>query len=253
MSDERTGELADELADERRVDDDMSAELFTALDEFAAAHETPPRLTGAEIRGRAVRRGRRRTAARLATGTAALTLLTFTLTLGSATSPNAPASPASPPDGSQRQLPAATPPNASSLPTLSGAPSPGVAVPAPLRGTVDLRRRTLTVGDRVMPMASDFANSPTIVGPMTVYKKDDVKTLTLTDPTDGSLYTAEASFAVELRDARNAPVYVGIVRSDNVKDIGRYDVGSAWIGLDMTNAVWFYKAVPTGSVLSVAP
>lgn len=215
----------------------FSAELSTALHEFAAEHETPPVLTGAEVRGSAVRRARRRMAGTLAAGAVALALLAFALTLDLAE------------EGNQRQVPAASP-AVPSTPATSGGASP-LAPVVPITGTVDLRRRILTVGDRVMPLTKEFLNSPKIVGPMTVYKKHDTKVLTVTNPTDGAGYNAEVSLAVELRDANNEPVYVGVALSYKGKGFAKHDTSSGWIGLDVADAKWFYAYAKIGSVLSV--
>ncbi|MFF7970688.1 hypothetical protein [Streptomyces sp. NPDC007905] len=213
----------------------MSDELSAVLHEFAAEHETPPILTGAEIRGRAVRRARRRAAGTLGACAAALAMVAFALTLDSAQ------------DGTRRQVPT-VPPAVPAPPAASAAlSSPAVAVP--VAGTIDLGRRTLTVGVRVMPMLLGWDRNSALKGPLTVYKKHAVKVLTV-NRTDGTRYNAVVSYAVELRDAKNKPVYVGTALSHNVKGIRKYDTSSGWIALDQADAKWFYEDATTGSVLS---
>ncbi|MGP4013024.1 hypothetical protein [Streptomyces sp. 4N124] len=211
------------------------SELSTALHEFAEEHETPPVLTGAEVRGHAVRRARRRMAGTLAAGTAALALVAFALTLGSAE------------EGNHRQVPAATPAVPSPPPATSGEATPAL----PTSGTVDLDRGTLTVGDRVMTMTAGVADSRKLMGPLTVYRKLDSEVLPVTNATDGTRYNADVSLAVELRDADNQPFYVGAALSYEAKNMGKYDTTSGWISLDVADAKWFYTSVKTGGVLSV--
>ncbi|WP_210585210.1 hypothetical protein [Streptomyces sp. GESEQ-35] len=219
--------MSDDLSTER------SAELSTALREFAAEHETPTVLTGAEVRGRAVRRARRRRAGTLAAGAAALALAAFALILDSTGEEN------------QRRLPAATPAVPSPAAT-SAVPSPAM----PVDGVIDLDRRTLTVGARVMAITKGLADSPRLVGPLTVFKRHDIKDPTVAAPTAGARYSAEISLAVELRDANDEPVYVGVALT-YVKSDAKYDTRGNWIGLDPTDAKWFYSSVKAGSVLSV--
>lgn len=230
----------------------MSDELSTALREFAAEHESPPVLSGAEVRRRAVRRTRRRLAGTLAAGAAALALVGFTLTLTLDSTANGkrhqpPAAPAPAPP------PPAAPSSPAPSPALSAVPSSPAAPTAavPVAGTIDRGRRTLTVGDRVMPMASGFDKSPAFNGPLTVYKKHADKTLTVTNGSDGLRYNAEIVYAVELRDAENQPVYVGTNLSYNTEGIGKYEAASGWIALDEADAKWFYGDARTGSVFSV--
>jgi hypothetical protein len=221
-------------------------ELFVVLREFAAEQEARPVLTGAEVRGRAVRRARRRMAGTLGAGAVALALVAFALAPDLTGRDNG------------RQLPAAThavpPPQSQSRTPSSPAASGDVSTPVsrpPATGTVDLTKRALTVGDRIMPLTLDTANIPAFVGPLTVYRRYDTKVLTVTDSTGGVGYYTEITVAVELRDADNAPVYVGIPRSYKGKSRGGRDTGGGWIGLDPADAKWFYENAKIGSVLSV--
>lgn len=222
-------------------DDRTHTELSTALRELAARHETFPALTGAEVRGRAVRRARRRAAGTLVAATAALALVAFALTLDLKDSANPAGS------GTRRQIPAAT------LPAPSASAPSASAVPrAPVIGRVDLGKRVMTVGKRAMPLADGSPNTPKVVGPLTVYgRQTDVKILTVAYPTDGSRYNAEISYAVELRDADNVPVYVGAALRFNKENVGKYGTSSAWIDLDASDAKWFYATVKTGTAVAV--
>lgn len=229
----------------------MSDELSAVLREFAAEAEqgARPVLTGAEVRGRAVRRARRRMAGTL--GAVALALVGFALTLDLTGRDNG------------RQLPGAAVPAAPAVPSqsLSTPPSPSAASAAvstpvsavPATGTLELTKRALFLGGRVMPLTLDSSNSPAFAGPLTVYGKHDTKVVTVTDSTDGvGLYT-EVTLAVELRDADNTPVYVGIARSYKGKSLGKQgtDGTGGWIGLDGADAKWFYQDVKIGTVISV--
>ncbi|MEV1079573.1 L,D-transpeptidase [Streptomyces sp. NPDC050211] len=221
------------MSDERSTP--SSAELSTVLHEFAERHETPPVLSGADVRGRAVRRARRRRAGALAAGTSALALVAFALTLDPAG------------EGNHRQVPAATPAVPSPPPATSGEPTPAL----PTSGTVDLDRLTLTVGKRVMTMTSGVADSSGPVGPLTVYRKLDNTALPVINPTDGTRYNTDVSLAVELRDADNQPFYVGAILAYETKGIGKYDTTSGWVSLDAADAKWFFTSVKTGSSFSV--
>ncbi|MCX5236006.1 hypothetical protein OG824_12425 [Streptomyces prunicolor] len=243
MSDEPSTELSSESSS------DLSTELSAELRELAARQESRPVLTGAEIRGRAVRRGRRRVVGTLGAGAVAVALVASALTLGFT---GFTGSEGSSGDGNEGQLPAATH-------ALPSHPSPRVtsgaaSTPAPRAvavGTVALGKRALIVGDRVMPLTSGLPDSRKLVGPLTVYKKHETKVVTVTELTDGTAYTTEVSLAVELRDAHNEPVYVGVAYSSKEKSTGKYGTGGSWMGLDPTDAKWFYEDAKIGSVLSV--
>ena len=231
--------MSDELSN-----DEVSAdsELSTALRELAVHHEAFPVLTGAQVRGRAVRRGRRRMAGALGVGAVAFGLVAFALTVGFTHSPD---------DGSGRQLPAATHADPVPSPRVT---SPEVSTPvsrAPVTGTVVLGKRALIVGGRVMPMTSGLPDGLKSAGPLTIYKKHETKVVTVTDLTGGVAYTTEISLAVELRDTDGQPVYVGIAFSSKEKSTGKPDTGAGWIGLGSADAKWFYEDAKIGSALSV--
>ncbi|WP_019070507.1 hypothetical protein [Streptomyces hokutonensis] len=218
-------------------------QLSLALRELAAEQEARPVLTGAQVRGRAVRRARRRTAGTLGAAAVALTLVGFALTLDLAGKENG-----------GRRLPGAAAPAVPS-PSRSAPPSPSAASAVPAAGTLELTKRALFLGGRVMPLTSDSSNSPAFVGPLTVYAKHDTKVVTVTGSTDGvGLYT-EVTLAVELRDADNTPVYVGVTRSYKGKSLGKGTDGTdstgGWIGLDGADAKWFYQDAKIGTVISV--
>ncbi|MEV8542852.1 hypothetical protein [Streptomyces sp. NPDC051572] len=232
-------------------DDRTNSELFTALGELAAANETFPALTGAEVRGRAVRRGRRRMAGTLGAVTAALALVAFALTVDLTDSADS-ANPAGP--GGSHRIPAATPTVPSASPSVS-TPSPvasSAVPPTPVTAGLDLRKRVLIVGKRAMPLTDSSLNTPKVVGPLTVYdKQPDVKILTVVDSTAGARYNAEISYAVELRDADNEPVYVGAALGYDKENIGKYETSGGWIDLDASDAKWFYASVKTGTAIEV--
>jgi hypothetical protein len=230
------------VSDELSKDEVSAAELSTALRELAAHHETFPALTGAEVRGRAVRRGRRRMAGTLGAGAVAFAVVAFALTAGFTDSAG---------DGNERQLPAATHADPVPSPRVTSTQVPNPVPRAPVTGTVALGKRVLIVGGRAMPLTSGLPDSPGLVGPLTVYKKHATKVVTVTDLTGGVAYTTEVSLAVELRDTHDQPVYVGIAYSYKEKSTGKHDTGAGWIGLDPTDAKWFYGDVKIGSALSV--
>ncbi|MFJ9244579.1 hypothetical protein [Streptomyces sp. NPDC101776] len=236
------------------MSDELSTQLATALREFAADQETRPVLTGAEVRGRAGHRARRRTAGTLGAGAVALALVAFVLTLGlgDLTGSTGVSDPAG--AGQRRQAPAATPSVSAPAPaprvTAEATPTPVSSTPA--AGTVALGKGVLVVGDRVMRLTSGLPESPEVVGPLTVYKKPDTKVVTVPVLTSQAAYVTEVSLAVELRDAHDEPVYVGIAVSYKGENTGTDAINSgSWIGLDSADAKWFYDNARIGSVLSV--
>ncbi|MFM9444911.1 hypothetical protein [Streptomyces acidiscabies] len=209
----------------------MSDELTRALHELASAHETPPPLAGPEIRARAVRRSRRRTAVALGATASAVALLVVGLTRGAD-------------DPAPRNHPPAASRTTSPAPTTSAVPT---------TGTVDLADRTLTIDGRRMELASGFDNSPTLKGPLTVGEKPGSKTVTVTNTTDGTRYNAVISSAVELLDADGRPVFIGASDSYNTEGIGTYEKADGWLALNQSDAKWFYREAELGEALSVDP
>ncbi|MGW0945996.1 hypothetical protein ACWD4O_26120 [Streptomyces sp. NPDC002623] len=240
------------------MSDDLSTELSTALRELAAQAETPPVLSGAEVRARAVRRARRRLAGALGATATALALVAFALTAdftphedgkGAPTGTGAGA-------GGQSLTPPATPADPSPSPSLSSFPSPSSAPSGslPVVGTLDLDRRTLTVKDQVLRMSSEYIDSAGLTGPLTVYATYDIKALTVTDPTDGTRHVQGMTYAVELRDARKERLYVGFDSDYDVQKADDDD-GSSWIGLERVDAEWFQGVAAAGMsfALTVLP
>lgn len=210
----------------------MSDELTDALRELAATHATQPVVGGAEIRGRAMRRRRRRRAAAgLGAGTAVLALLGFALTLQLRGDQDGPAG---------RQDPAATP-SASALPSM--------ATPAPVSGTLDASRQTLTFDGRVMPILTDFDALVVSTSPLTVVAKQDARELTV-DVVPKGRTVVNVPYAVELRDGEDQPLHVGTFTA-RLKALGDYDVKGGVIGLAAEDAEWFYARVRLGDTLSV--
>ncbi|MGX9888748.1 hypothetical protein [Streptomyces sp. NPDC002276] len=231
----------------------MSDELSVALRELAAEQEARPVLTGAEVRGRAVRRARRRTVGVLGAGAVALALVGCALTLDLTGKENGRQLPgaAAPPVPSQSQSGSASPSPSAAASASAAVSTPVSAVPA--TGTLELTKRALFLGGRVMPLTSDSSNSPAFAGPLTVYAKHNTKVVTVTDSTDGVGSYTEVMLAVELRDADNTPVYVGVTTFYKGKSLGKQGTGGTggWIGLDGGDAKWFYQDVKIGTVISV--
>ncbi|MBA2807753.1 L,D-transpeptidase [Streptomyces sp. KM273126] len=208
----------------------MSDELSTRLRELAASQSIAPTVSGAGIRSRAVRRGRRRrAAAALGTGAVALAVVAFTLTLDLGADPDHP---------DRRRIPAAT---------LSAPPSAATAVP--VTGTVHLRGRTLTVGDRVMPISSGAVGTPTPTGLMRVVATYDMREMAVDVSPEGRS-AVKVLYVVELRDTEDEPVYVGAL-PDDLKALGTYDVTDGWIGLGADDAEWFSTRIRPGDHISV--
>ncbi|MGW3107805.1 hypothetical protein [Streptomyces sp. NPDC001100] len=255
--------MSDELSTGANGFVDDTDELSVALREFAAEAEQAARpvLTGAQVRGRAVRRARRRTAGTLGAGAVALALVGYALTLDLTGKddgrqlPGAAASAA--PSRSASAVPSRS---ASAVPSRSALPSPSASATAstpvsvvPATGTLELTKRALFVDGRVMSLTSDSSNSPAFVGPLTVYGRHDTKVVTVTDSTDGVGSFTQISLAVELRDADDEPVYVGVTRSYKGKSLGIQGTSGtgSWIGLDVVDAKWFYQDAKIGTVISV--
>ena len=131
----------------------MSDELAGLLRELADTAETPPPVSGADVRATAGRRRRRRrTTAAVAGGCVAAALAAF-LTLNLTA------------QGTQ-QRPS---PAASADPTFT---------PATPDATVDLSRRVLIVADRELPISAGTFETPTPTGLMTVTAKSSTKIVT---------------------------------------------------------------------------
>jgi hypothetical protein len=202
----------------------VSDELASGLRELAQDAETPPSLSGAEIRLRAVRRRRfRRTAVTVAGACAAASLalvVALNLTGG---------------DREDRPSPAASPTAPPSTPS-----------PAAPDATVDLSRRMLTVAGRDLPISSGSVRYPTATGRMMVVTKDSVRTLSLFAGKD----LQKVAWVIGLRAADGTTNFVGTLTSDE-KAPGNYDVTTGWIGLRRADAVWLYKQLEPGAVIEI--
>ncbi|MFF1745082.1 L,D-transpeptidase [Streptomyces mirabilis] len=204
----------------------MSDELASGLRELAQDAETPPSVSGAEIRLRAVRRRRRRfrwTAVTVAGACAAASLalvVALNLTGG---------------DREDRPSPAASPTAPPSTPS-----------PAAPDATVDLSRRMLTVAGRELPISSGSVRYPTAGGRMMVVSKDSVKALSMF----AGKYMEKVAWVIGLRAADGTTNFVGTLTGDE-KAPGNYDVTTGWIGLRRADAVWLYKQLEPGAVIEI--
>ncbi|MFB0616217.1 hypothetical protein [Streptomyces sp. AGS-58] len=203
----------------------MADELSSALRELAAAQESAPVVGGPATRARATRRRRRRrAAASLGAGTAALAVLGFALSLRLGTAPDHPA----------------------------GHRTEAVVSPTPFSDTLDLSRRTLSFGGRVMPVLSESDALRGADSPMTVVAKEDPRELSHpvspSGPTIGPTVVSVRD-VVELRDGEGRPHYVGLF-SPQLKTLSD-DGGGGWIGLGAEDVRWFYARVRPGDTFSV--
>ncbi|HEY8987082.1 MAG TPA: hypothetical protein VIU15_46880, partial [Streptomyces sp.] len=129
---------------------------------------------------------------------------------------------------------------------------PSIATALPSAGTIDLKAGTLTVGDRVMKLATGFDRPLTLTEPLTIALKPGVKTLTVTSGgSDTTRYNATISSAVELLDADRRPLYIGAVDSYGLDATGTFETADLWLKLDRPDAEWFYGAAQPGTVLDV--
>ncbi|KUJ37906.1 L,D-transpeptidase [Streptomyces sp. NPDC093228] len=205
----------------------MSDDLTAGLRALAESGQAPPPVPGAEIRRRAgVRRHRRRTAAAIAGASAAaalgvVALLGFT---GADTPPS-------------RTSPASMP---TSAPSAQAGPA----------ATVDLSRRTLTIGRRQLPVSAGTVRAQTPTGRMTVTALANLKTVPGKDVGLKGAYRAKVRWVVELRGVDGTTTYLGGLVY-NAKAPGHYDVTSGWIGLDLVNAKWLHGHLRVGDVVEI--
>lgn len=208
----------------------MSDELSAALRELAASRATAPAVDGAGIRARAIRRRRRRrTALGLGAGSAALVVLGFAVNLDRGAEPDRPPA--------DRIPPAAAHTGSTPSPT----PTPGV-------GTLDLRRHTLTVDGRVMPVLSKYDGRAGFAGPLRVAAKHASRDLPFEVRSKGPV-EVNVPYVVELRDTDERPFYVGTFTKSLA--LGDFETGSDWIGLGTQDAAWFYARSRIGEALAV--
>ncbi|MGW3312182.1 hypothetical protein ACWDG9_37000 [Streptomyces sp. NPDC001073] len=233
--------------------DPTDAELSLALRRFAARNETYSPLTGAQVRARSARRARRRVTGTLVAATAAVALVAYasTLDLTDSSNPRHSTQPAAPGYGHPAPTGTATAPAPAIPATPSAVPSTSARA-TPVVGTLNLGKRVVIVGKRIMVLSNGSTNTPKFTGPLTVYdRRPDMKLVTVANPADGSRYNAEISYAVELRDADNTPVYVGAALRYDKENVGGSGGSGGWIDLSATDAKWFYTSMKTGTSLTV--
>ncbi|WP_190140402.1 L,D-transpeptidase, partial [Streptomyces longispororuber] len=132
-------------------------------------------------------------------------------------------------------------------PVPPAAPSTRSAAPD---ATVDLAARTLTVGDRRLPVSSGSARHPTEPGRMTVVAKHRTKRFASESVGLGKEYDVTLPWVLELRGPDGATTYV-VAMTYAERAPGRQDTTRGWIGLRSADARWLYGRLARGSVLSV--
>ncbi|MER5304368.1 L,D-transpeptidase [Streptomyces lasiicapitis] len=197
--------------------------LSAALRGLADSGRAPAPGPGAQVRRRAVTRGRRRRATIAGGAAIATAALVFGLVtgLGDDSDPR-PAQPAAP--------------------TESASTAPAV--------TVDLTRRTLTVRGRTLPLSSGTAAHPTKPGRMTVVAKHRTKRLTGGTAGLGDEYDVSLPWVVELRDTTGRTNYA-VALTYNEQAPGKADVTRGVLGLRTSDAKWLYTQVSSGSVVTI--
>ncbi|GAA2633888.1 L,D-transpeptidase [Streptomyces vastus] len=203
--------------------------LARALHEWADDHESPPPVPGAEIRRRAVRRRRRRHASLATVGASAVAAVSVVLSMAFVGGK----------EGHSRP-PAAT----------LKAPGPSSVAGSVPAATVNLSRRELVVGGRVLPISAGAAKTPTPTGRMTVTGKYKAAVL----PTDtlglGRRYETKAPWVIRMRTPQNRTNYIVAFTLDE-KAPGNYDSTTGWIGLRRGDAEWLYRRLDPGAVVAV--
>ncbi|MBT3153384.1 hypothetical protein HTV45_21360 [Streptomyces sp. CHD11] len=217
----------------------MSDELGVALRDLVARYETPPRVDAAEIRGRAGRRSRRRRTA-LALGTAACVLTAVALTLDT----GAPAG--------NRHRPGTAPDVPAPSAAAPGEAAPSMATPGPRTsssGVLDLGRHTLTVGDRVLRVAShSFGRIPAGTR-LTVAAKTESDLLPL-EGRPGTEKPVEVPYLVELRTPGREAVYAAGLTFDT-RALMSVPGKDGWVGMSLGDAEWFYHRVRVGARIEI--
>ncbi|MFC5219293.1 hypothetical protein [Streptomyces coerulescens] len=210
----------------------MSDELSAALRELAATQATAPVVDGAGIRARALRRRRRRrTAVGLGAASVALAVVGFVVHLNLGGRPDDPSV-------------SRVPPAAAHSPSTE----PPTATPSPVTGTLDLRRHTLTVDGRVLPVVSKYEGRTGFSGPLTVTAKHASRDLPFRMGSKGPV-EVNVPYVVELRDSDDRPFYIGTFTKPLA--LGDVRADSDWIGLDAQDAAWFYARSRAGEALAV--
>ncbi|MEU6993642.1 L,D-transpeptidase [Streptomyces sp. NPDC046465] len=201
----------------------MSDDLTSALHDLAADHRTPPPVPGAEIRRRAVARGRRRRAA-VAGVTLATAAVVVTVVAGLLT-------------GSDDDRPHRTP---------APVATEGAREPA---ATVDLSRHRMTLGGRELPVSAGTAQHPTPTGRMTVVATH--RKLRMTAQTVGlDKYDMTLPWVVELRTPDGDINHI-VALTYNEKAPGHMDVTQGWIGLRTDDARTLHDRLEPGDVITV--
>ncbi|WP_328670438.1 L,D-transpeptidase [Streptomyces sp. NBC_00328] len=204
----------------------MSDELASALRELANEAERSPVLSGAEIRGRASGRRRRRRTALAAGGVCVAGALALVALVGLD-------------GGAQRKSPPAASPTAvPSLPTASP------------DATIDLGRRVISVAGHRLTLHGDSLTGDTPTVRMTVTEKEaHLRVSSKTVGFEGG-YSFEATWVVKLTGADGGTDYVG---SLGTGDHAISDPDHGWIILDMTDAKLLYDRLEPGAVVEIRP
>ncbi|MEU9136307.1 L,D-transpeptidase [Streptomyces sp. NPDC048404] len=202
----------------------MSDELASALRELANEAARPPVLTGAEIRGRATGRRRRRRTALAAAGVSLAGTLALVV-VG--------------PDGGTRHEPS---------PAASPTVAPSLSAVSP-DATIDLGKRVITLAGHRLTLHGDTLTGDTPTVRMTVTAKEaDMRVSSETVGLDGG-YFFEASWVVKLTGPDGRTDYVGSLASDQ----GISDPDHGWIALDMADAKLLYDRLERGAVVEIRP
>ncbi|MER5220459.1 L,D-transpeptidase [Streptomyces flaveus] len=222
------------MSDEPRPPAEPHRELASALHELAENHETPLPVPGAEIRRCALRRRRRRHASLATVGAGAVAAVSVVLSMAFVGGKDGGGK-----DGHSRP-PAAT----------LKAPDPSSVAGSVPAATVNLSRRELIVGGRVLPISAGAAKTPTPTGRMTVTGKYKVATLPADTLGFGRRYETKTPWVIQLRTPQNRTTYIGAFTLDE-KAPGNYDSTAGWIGLRRGDAAWLYRRIDTGAVVAV--
>ncbi|WP_033320445.1 L,D-transpeptidase [Streptomyces yerevanensis] len=225
------------MSDEPRPPAEPHRELARTLHELAEDHETPLPVPGAEIRRRAVRRRRRRHASLATVGAGAVAAVSLVLSMAFVGGKDGGGK-----DGHSR-------PPAPPAATLK-APGPSSVAGSVPAATVNLSRRELVVGGRVLPISAGAAKTPTPTGRMTVTGKYKVAVLPADTLGFGRGYETKTPWVIQLRTPQNRTNYIVAFTLDE-KAPGNYDSTAGWIGLRRGDAEWLYRRIEPGAVVAV--
>ena len=211
--------------------DELPAELSASLRRLAESHQSVPTLAGAAVRRRAARRGRRRAAVTAGAGVTVLAAAAFVLTLPLQDSP----APPQPPAASATAPPTATP-----------------TTPRTTTGRIDVRRQTLTLDERVLPILASNLPVRLADDPLTVAKRyESERTLISRQSSDG--YVVSALVVVELRGSEGEKLHIGTETATPDSWRSTETDSAGWIGLDAAAARWFHSTVEVGDELVLDP